>query len=58
MKVIDKLQQKHIKQLHQLYQNEWWTDKRTLDETQKVMDNSSIIIGLADTEKTSRSQTF
>ena len=50
MKVIDKLQQKHIKQLHQLYQNEWWTDKRTLEETQKVVDNSSIIIGLADTE--------
>ena len=50
MTILNKLNSKHIKQLHQLYQNEWWTDKRTLKETQKVVDNSSIIIGLADTE--------
>ena len=46
MKVIDKLQPKQIKQLHKLYQNEWWTDERTLEETQKVVKNSSIVIGL------------
>ena len=51
MTILNKLNSKHIKQLHQLYQNEWWTDKRTLEETQKVVDNSSIIIGLADTEE-------
>ena len=50
MTTLNKLKSKHIKQLHQLYQNEWWTDKRTLEETQKVVDNSSIIIGLVDTE--------
>ena len=46
MTILNKLKSKHIKQLHQLYQNEWWTDKRTLEETQKVVDNSSIVIGL------------
>ena len=46
MIVIDSLQPKQIKQLHKLYQNEWWTDKRTLEETQKIVLNSSIVIGL------------
>ena len=46
MIIIDSLQPKQIKQLHKLYQNEWWTDKRTFEETQKVVENSSIVIGL------------
>ena len=50
MTILNKLNTKHIKQLHQLYQNEWWTDKRTLEETQRVVDNSSIVIGLTNEE--------
>jgi len=46
LKVIYKLNSRHIKQLHSLFQKEWWTNKRSLEETQKVVENSSIVIGL------------
>ncbi len=45
---INKLTPGHIQQLHQLYQQEWWTDKRTLEETHTVVANSQIIIALVD----------
>ena len=48
MKVIYKLDKHHIKQLHTLFKKEWWTNKRSLQETQKVVKNSSIVIGLVD----------
>ena len=48
MKVISKLEPKHITQLHTLYQQEWWTEKRSLEETQKVLENSQIIIAMID----------
>jgi len=38
----------HIKQLHNLFKKEWWTNKRSLQETQKLVANSSIVIGLVD----------
>ena len=47
---IESLNQKHTKQLHKLYQNEWWTDERTLEKTEKVVENSSIVIGLTNEE--------
>ncbi len=48
MKVLFKLNSQHIIQLHKLYQKEWWTKKRTLHETQKVVENSQIVIALVD----------
>lgn len=48
MKIIMKLEKQHIIQLHKLYQKEWWTDKRTLDETQKCVKNSQIVIAIID----------
>jgi len=48
MKRIYKLDAYHIKQLHNLFKKEWWTNKRSLEETQKVVVNSSIVIGLVD----------
>ena len=45
MKTIENLNPKHINQLHYLYQNEWWTKDRTLDETQEIVKNSSVVIG-------------
>jgi len=48
MKRIYKLDAHHIKQLHNLFKKEWWTNKRSLEETQKVVANSSIVIGLVD----------
>ena len=48
MRTIEKLESEQIVQLHQFYQKEWWTDKRTLDETQKVVENSQIVIAMID----------
>ena len=48
MKIVHILSQKHITKLHKLYQKEWWTEKRTLAETQKVVENSQIVIALLD----------
>jgi len=52
MKTIYKLESKHISALHELYQKEWWTEKRTLEETKSVVKNSSIVIGLVDENDT------
>ena len=48
MKVIYQLNDNQIKQLHEHYQQEWWTKDRTLKQTQKIIKNSNIIIGMVD----------
>ncbi len=52
MKVVEKLNQKQIEQLFNLYKNEWWCKERTLVQTQKVVENSSLIIGIIDNNDT------
>lgn len=46
MNVIHTLSQKHISQLHELYQQEWWTKGRTLEETKNCVAGSQVCIGL------------
>lgn len=46
MEVIYELSNNHIQDLHNLYKNEWWTNKRTLEETGKCIQGSQICIGL------------
>jgi predicted GNAT family N-acyltransferase len=48
MNIIYELGAHQITQLHTFYQQEWWTNKRSLEETKKVVTNSSIVIGLID----------
>lgn len=48
MHVIYSLSEDHVKQLHSLYGNEWWTNSRTLDETKRCVKGSQIVIGLTD----------
>lgn len=45
-KVIEKLDENQIKELHSLFKNEWWTKKRQITETRKLLENSSVVIGL------------
>ncbi len=49
MNVIYRLTENHIAQLHALYQQEWWTNSRTLAETRKCVAGSQICLGLTDT---------
>ncbi len=48
MKIVEKLNQKYLQQLHNLYSQEWWCKDRTLIQTQKVVENSSLIVGIID----------
>jgi len=48
MKIIQELNETHIKQLHALYQNEWWTKNRTLEETRLCVSGSQICLALID----------
>ena len=49
IKVSYKLTVSQIVQLHALYQQEWWTMDRSLDETRRVVEGSQIIIALINT---------
>lgn len=46
MNVIYSLTENHIAQLHTLYQQEWWTKGRTLEETHNCVRGSQICVGL------------
>ena len=48
MKIVEKLNQEQIMQLHSLYLQEWWCKDRTLTQTQEVVNNSSLIVGIVD----------
>ena len=48
MKIVEKLNQKQITQLHNLYLQEWWCKNRTITQTQEVVSNSSLIVGIID----------
>jgi len=48
MEIIYSFNDKQVQELHELYLHEWWTDQRTLAETQKCITGSQICIGLID----------
>ncbi|MDJ0571073.1 MAG: hypothetical protein QNJ53_18775 [Pleurocapsa sp. MO_192.B19] len=43
MEVIYELDDQQIEQLYQLYQYEWWTKGRTLEETDECIKGSQLI---------------
>ena len=48
MNVIYSLDENHIVQLHELYQQEWWSKDRTISEARKCVSCSQVCIGLVD----------
>jgi GNAT superfamily N-acetyltransferase len=42
------LSERHVQELHSLYQGEWWTRGRSLDEVRRVIGNSDLIFAVAD----------
>ena len=52
LKTIYELNPKQIQELHRLYQNEWWTQGRTLEETRRCVEGSQINIGIVDKDDT------
>jgi GNAT superfamily N-acetyltransferase len=47
----DRLEERHLHDLHALYQNEWWTRGRTLDETRRVVADSDFVFAFVDDER-------
>lgn len=45
---IESLTEPQIIDLHALYQSEWWTKGRSLDDVQIMVENSNLIIGFTD----------
>jgi predicted GNAT family N-acyltransferase len=45
---INTLNNAQVEQLHKLYQQEWWSHKRTLADVQKMLSNSDYIFGICE----------
>jgi GNAT superfamily N-acetyltransferase len=48
LKVLSELSDRHIAQLHALYQREWWSKGRSLDRTRRGIQGSQVVIGIVD----------
>ena len=46
MNDISELSERHIAQLHALYQGEWWARGRTLEDTRRCVRGSQICLGI------------
>ncbi|WP_144510169.1 GNAT family N-acetyltransferase [Bacillus sp. FJAT-22090] len=44
--IVEKLNENQLIELQGLFKNEWWTEHRELSEIKKMIDNSSVVIGL------------
>jgi RimJ/RimL family protein N-acetyltransferase/ribosomal protein S18 acetylase RimI-like enzyme len=45
---VDVLSASHIEDLHRLYQNEWWTKGRTLEDVRSMLNGTRIVVGFTD----------
>ena len=52
MEVIYTFSDKQVRELHALYQQEWWTESRSLSDTVKCIEGSQICIGVIDSSGT------
>ena len=48
LRQVERLSESQIADLHVLYQSEWWTKGRSLEDVQIMVEHSSIIIGFVD----------
>ena len=51
MEIIYELSIKQISQIHSLYQREWWTNQRTLEDTASCINGSQICIAIIDDDE-------
>lgn len=48
LRIVDTFSRKQAMQIHQLYQNEWWTRGRTPSETLAAIEHSQLCLGVID----------
>ena len=42
------LDERHVRELHALYQGEWWTRDRSIDQVRRILDGSDRIVAVCD----------
>jgi len=47
---VDRLDGDLPEQLHRLYLEEWWTNRRELDDVRRMLEGSDVVIGFVDEE--------
>jgi N-acetyltransferase len=47
---VDALSESQIDDLHRLYQNEWWTKGRTIEDVRRMLDATRVLVAFADPE--------
>src|SRR6266404_571250 len=45
---VEALSESQVEDLRRLYQSEWWTKERTLEDVRSMLDHTQILIGFAD----------
>lgn len=48
---IHTLNPSQIEQLHALYQTQWWSQGRSLEDVAEMLHNTSVVVGLVDDEE-------
>ena len=46
VRVVEVLDEGQVRQLHSLYQGEWWSAGRTLEEVRTMLAHSDVVVGL------------
>ncbi|TQR19117.1 GNAT family N-acetyltransferase [Psychrobacillus vulpis] len=49
-RTVEELEENHLNDLLNLFKNEWWTQNRQLSDIRKMVDNSTVVIGLVHNE--------
>ncbi len=47
-KMIEQLDENHLPQIFELYQNEWWTKTRSKEDISSLLRNTTFVFGLID----------
>ncbi len=47
---IEQLTDGQVSDLHRMYQQEWWTKERGLEDVRRMLEHSAVIVGFCDTE--------
>lgn len=50
VRLIDQLSDKQVEELHALYQREWWTKDRRIEDVRRMLAGTDILIALEDPE--------
>jgi predicted GNAT family N-acyltransferase len=48
LKQVDRLDDGQVAQLHALFQEEWWTRGRTLDDVRRMVERTQVVLGFVD----------